>query len=283
MAERVLATSDCERCRPGFVTQPANTVSSLAYVAAGMAMLRHSDRTDPERSTERALAWATIAAGAGSAAYHGPGGSVSRYAHDAGLIAMLGFIALSDAERLAGEPVPAGIAVVPLVAAVGAMPRLSPATQALAGLAAAVAETARLRWAVAGPAGDPVDDPAGAPIDDPPGSPVGGPAHGPVLDPSGDSADGSGDGPVDRSSDGPVDRSVDRSGAWSLDRPGTGRRGTAWVPWVAGPALAVGLAAQVFGRTGGPWCRPDSLLQPHALWHVLTAGALWARSVGARQ
>src|SRR5688500_16268973 len=120
--------SDCERCRPGFVTQPANTVSSLAYVAAGLAMLRGSDQTGPVRSTDRALAWATVASGVGSVAYHGPGGTVSRYAHDAGLIALLGFIALSDAERLAGEQLPGGLAVVPLVAAVGAAPRLSPAT-----------------------------------------------------------------------------------------------------------------------------------------------------------
>jgi hypothetical protein len=202
----------------------------------------------------------------GSVAYHGPGGTVGRYAHDAGLIAMLGFIALSDAERLAHKPVPAGVAVVPLVAAVGAMPRLSPATQALAGLAAAVAETARLRWTDAGPAGDPVDDSAGGPVDDPPRNSVDSPAGGPV--------DGSGNGPVDGSGDG--------SGSRPANRPGTGRRGAAWALWIAGPALAVGLVAQVFGRTGGPWCRPDSLLQPHALWHALTAAALWARSTGTR-
>ena len=199
MSERVLATSDCERCRPGLVSQPANAVSSLAYVVAGAAMLRGS-RGGP---TETALAWATVAAGVGSVAYHGPGGSAGRYAHDAGLIAMLGFIALSDAERLAGRPVPAGRAVVPVIAAVGAAPRLSPVTQALAGLATVATEAARLRR-------------------------VGG-------------------------------------GATRERR-------------IAGPALAAGLVAQALGRTGGPWCRPDSLLQPHALWHVLTAGALWARS-----
>jgi hypothetical protein len=231
--ERVLASSDCERCRPGLVTQPANTVSSLAYVVAGAAMLRSARHSGPSRSTETALAWATIAVGVGSVAYHGPGGTVSRYAHDASLVAMLGFIAWSDAERLAGKRLPAGLAVVPLVAAVGAAPSLSPATQALAGLAAVVAEGARLRQADTG------------------------------------AADGRIDGLGDRPAEHP-DRGSRRT-AW---RP--------WSPWVAGPALAVGLAAQAFGRTGGPWCRPDSLLQPHALWHVLTAVALWARSAGTR-
>lgn len=43
-------------------------------------------------------------------------------------------------------------------------------------------------------------------------------------------------------------------------------------------ALAVGVTAYLVGRTGGSLCRPDSLLQPHALWHLLTAVAMaaWA-------
>jgi hypothetical protein len=42
--------------------------------------------------------------------------------------------------------------------------------------------------------------------------------------------------------------------------------------------LAAGVAAYLLGRTGGPLCRPESLLQPHALWHLLTAAAMaaWA-------
>ena len=57
-------------------------------------------------------------------------------------------------------------------------------------------------------------------------------------------------------------------------------------PWSGGragrvvmvAALAVGVTAYLLGRTGGPLCRPDSLLQPHALWHLLTAAAMaaWA-------
>ena len=42
-------------------------------------------------------------------------------------------------------------------------------------------------------------------------------------------------------------------------------------------ALGLGAVANVLSRTGAPLCRPDSLLQGHALWHVLTAvgAALW--------
>ncbi len=41
-------------------------------------------------------------------------------------------------------------------------------------------------------------------------------------------------------------------------------------------ALAVGAACWWLGRTGGPLCDPDSPLQGHAAWHLLTAFALAA-------
>ena len=43
------------------------------------------------------------------------------------------------------------------------------------------------------------------------------------------------------------------------------------------PAVALGIAGTVhaLSRTGGPLCRPDSLLQGHALWHAITAWSQW--------
>ena len=43
-------------------------------------------------------------------------------------------------------------------------------------------------------------------------------------------------------------------------------------------AAAAGAACWWLGRTTSPWCDPDSLLQPHAAWHLLGAAALacWA-------
>ena len=35
-----------------------------------------------------------------------------------------------------------------------------------------------------------------------------------------------------------------------------------------------GLAAWWGGRSGGPWCSPESLLQWHAVWHAAAAVAL---------
>lgn len=42
--------------------------------------------------------------------------------------------------------------------------------------------------------------------------------------------------------------------------------------WLAGLG-GIGLGSYALGRTGSPLCDPDSLLQPHALWHVTTAAA----------
>jgi hypothetical protein len=45
-------------------------------------------------------------------------------------------------------------------------------------------------------------------------------------------------------------------------------------------AAAAGAACWWLGRTASPWCDPDSLLQPHAAWHLLGAAALacWAEA-----
>ena len=47
--------------------------------------------------------------------------------------------------------------------------------------------------------------------------------------------------------------------------------------------IAVAVPLQAFGRTGGPLCRPDSTLQAHAAWHVLTAFALACAFVAANR
>jgi hypothetical protein len=40
-----------------------------------------------------------------------------------------------------------------------------------------------------------------------------------------------------------------------------------------GGLVALGGLAFLFGRTGSPLCRPGSLLQIHAAWHLLVAVA----------
>jgi hypothetical protein len=50
---------------------------------------------------------------------------------------------------------------------------------------------------------------------------------------------------------------------------------------VALAAATAGAACWWLGRTASPWCDPDSLLQGHAAWHLLGAGALaaWGQAV----
>jgi hypothetical protein len=67
-------------------------------------------------------------------------------------------------------------------------------------------------------------------------------------------------------------------------RVGRARRAASWTPprraayRAALAAAAAGTACWWLGRTASPVCHPDSLLQPHAAWHVLAAAALacWA-------
>lgn len=133
-----VAAGDCERCRPGPIAQPVNTVSSLAFVVAGVPLVRGA------RPLTRTLGWAAVAAGLGSVAYHGPGTAAGRYVHDASLIALLGLMALDDTERATGWTPPAAVvAAVPVLAATGAHPELTDVAQPLAGGVAVVAGLAR--------------------------------------------------------------------------------------------------------------------------------------------
>lgn len=44
--------------------------------------------------------------------------------------------------------------------------------------------------------------------------------------------------------------------------------------WASLALYAVGGALWVLSGSGGPWCRPDAILQGHALWHLAAAGTV---------
>ena len=72
--------SDCERIVGATLAQPVLAVTSLAYVAAGMAVLCWAV---PVRAPLAGAAGvALVAVGAGSFAYHGPQPSWAELAHD---------------------------------------------------------------------------------------------------------------------------------------------------------------------------------------------------------
>ena len=93
--------------RPGWIGQPANTLSSLAFVAAAVPVWRGAGRAavgadHGVAGAWRAVALASVAAGIGSVGYHGPGGPLGKSVHDVGVgalaVAVIG--ALATGRRL---------------------------------------------------------------------------------------------------------------------------------------------------------------------------------------
>lgn len=77
--------SDCERVVGAALAQPVLAVTSLAYVAAGMAVLCWAMRV--RAPLAGAAGVALVAVGAGSFAYHGPQPSWAELAHDWPIVA----------------------------------------------------------------------------------------------------------------------------------------------------------------------------------------------------
>ena len=78
-----LAAGDCEALASGWLEQPVNAASSAAYLVAATWVWRNTSRRG------RVFAVLLIAVGVGSFAFHGPGGSLSRYVHDVAIAATL--------------------------------------------------------------------------------------------------------------------------------------------------------------------------------------------------
>lgn len=96
-----VAASDCERIRPGLIGQPANTLSSLAFVAVAVPIARAArNRHQP---AWLAVALAAGVEGLGSVAYHGPGGRRAKTLHDVGLVALVATVAVAVGRE--GTPV----------------------------------------------------------------------------------------------------------------------------------------------------------------------------------
>lgn len=105
----------CEQFRDGFFGQPANAVTSLAFVVAGLLTWRWGAR--------RWYAVLVAAVGVGSLVQHWPHPPWQAYAHDLPLVALLGYLAVDVAADLTGRRLPAvwwlavTVAFVPVIAA----------------------------------------------------------------------------------------------------------------------------------------------------------------------
>ena len=83
-----LGGADCERIRSGWLAQPANAVSSLAYVGVGVWLLWRARADGAHRGALLAAGAAMVGVGLGSFAYHGPQPGWASAAHDASIVAL---------------------------------------------------------------------------------------------------------------------------------------------------------------------------------------------------
>jgi hypothetical protein len=101
---RFVADSDCERIRPGLITQPVNAATSLAYVAGGAFVAARARqvrrRTGARVPFAEPVAAAMVLNGVGSIAYHGPGGARGKWLHDTGLVSVNAALAVTALARL---------------------------------------------------------------------------------------------------------------------------------------------------------------------------------------
>ncbi|HEX6844994.1 MAG TPA: ceramidase domain-containing protein [Actinomycetota bacterium] len=82
LAGMLAVTEDCEALRNGWLAQPANALSSLAFVGIGLWLLARA-RHAPARAAEiRLFGVAALLTGLGSVAYHGPNPAWGQWAHD---------------------------------------------------------------------------------------------------------------------------------------------------------------------------------------------------------
>jgi hypothetical protein len=90
-AEDRIGCSDCERIRDGWLAQPVNALTSLAFVGAAGVVLTHTWGPARDRRGE-VLTYSTMLAlvGAGSVAFHGPQPPGARAMHDVPIPLLLG-------------------------------------------------------------------------------------------------------------------------------------------------------------------------------------------------
>jgi hypothetical protein len=149
-ADLALGGSDCEEWRAGLLHQPVNSLSSLAYLVAGVWVVtrRGTDRTD--RVAGAVFGGMVAGIGIGSLLYHGPQWPGSAVVHDAAIPSAVLFITVDGVARLWGWTIHRQLTVYAVVAGaacllVVSMPVSSGTVTGLSAISAAVAEAVLVR------------------------------------------------------------------------------------------------------------------------------------------
>lgn len=199
-----MPAADCEFLADGFLAQPINAVSSLAFVMGGFLLFFTGTRGGFRGPLAAAFSATLVAVGIGSVAFHGPGGVVADWVHDGSITALLVLIATAE-----------------IGSSIGWNQR-----RMVSAWAVVSAMLWSVEWIWSG-AGDTLNAPLAA------FAVVG------VL-------------------------ATQRSTAAGPDEPTGGIL-------VGLTILGLGGLIMLLSRTGGPLCAPNSVLQGHAIWHVLAA------------
>jgi hypothetical protein len=96
-----LGDTDCEAFRGGLLSQPVNSLSSLAFLAVAAAVVRWAvQQPAGRRLVPIVFAGAVAANGIGGLLFHGPAWPGSAWVHDVAIVAPLVFIVLFDVSSL---------------------------------------------------------------------------------------------------------------------------------------------------------------------------------------
>lgn len=101
-----LGAVDCERFHSGFVAQPVNAWSSLAFLLAGLWIIYGGLRRPDARRELLVFGVVVLVNAIGSFAYHGPSPSWSHWLHDVPALGVPLFVAVHDLGLVRGWPVP---------------------------------------------------------------------------------------------------------------------------------------------------------------------------------
>jgi hypothetical protein len=135
--------ADCEAIGTGFLAQPVNALSSVAYAGAALWLVAAARRRRGRITADVAVFTALLAAeGIGSLLFHGPGDRASHLLHDVTLVGTLSAVAATDTALATGRAAESAIApTLALTAAAGGVAAANPSTT---NLIAAVAGGAAL-------------------------------------------------------------------------------------------------------------------------------------------